>query len=70
MKWSEGSTRVVKAGTKTWFVTGEVEVAEFAQDTSVVVEGPDDGDWFITIAPIFGFPPDKKVFLKEEHFVN
>ena len=67
-KWYEDSTRTVKAGTKTWFVSGEPPVAEFAQATPVSVEGPDDSGWFVTTAPVPGFPADKRVFLREEHF--
>ena len=62
--------RMVRAGTKTWFVSGDPPVAEFPQDTPVSVEGPDNSGWFVTTAPVPGFPPTKKVFLREEHFVE
>jgi len=67
-EWYDGSTRTVKAGTQTWFVSGEPPVAGFIQATPVEVQGPDDSGWFITTAPVPRFPSSKKVFLREEHF--
>jgi len=59
---------MVKAGTKSWFVAGEEEVAEFIQDTLVTVEGPDASGWYTTVGKVPGFPPGRRVFLRREHF--
>lgn len=59
---------MVKAGTKSWFVSGEWDVAEFIQDTPVTVEGPDASGWYTTVGDVPGFPPGRRVFLRREHF--
>ena len=59
---------IVKAGTKTWFVEGIPEVAEFVQATPVEVSGPDEGGWYVTTEDVPGFPLGERVFLREESF--